>query len=1134
MALFPAFAGCSSASAAPEQTGLDWLNNQSFCTEDALSLHQRTQLAPPPAHPVSPLSSNDPKGQTSGSESSDSGAERRKKKRKKKKKKHKKHKKRKSNSEDDDEDDKEHDMRDLKNPQSMGAAREDARGSDARRSIGMDEAQSAPEETFRVDRKADPANWEYKSLYRGDIVRYRRRGHSCLGIDPKKQQVIWEGANNKKTSRKRADRYYSKAAVQTLRAKAESVSCGKDGADSTSGAFIPVKDCEPHTTASSSGPVSWVNPLGVYDSSTAMWLQGKGGPESKTPAPEPRDTSILEKVEDHNKRVREDPTDIKTWMEFVSFQDELIHQPSMYSTSENEMDSHRMSLKMVLEKKLSILERAIESNPASTELKLARLRLCTEFWENAALLKEWQKLVFLHPNEPQLWKKYLQFCQGQFSTFSVSKVNAIYGKCLSTLSAVHDGSMLSHPVMPGTERSMYDIFLQQCHFLRQAGHCEKVVSVFQALLDFTFYKPDSVKNMTTKEQVEFFEPFWDSGEPRFGEKGAKGWSSWMRQQERGGWVIINNLDEEEDDGSVEEIDIKDKSRPRPEIWLNMECAREAQHWIPWRPDAAKKQTEEDCEDPERQIFFDDIGPSMFKISSAELKFHLVLSFLQLLGVPCDSRPPPTSLYLSLDDSSIFDFTPSYQWLLTSYELPLSGVSAVGHLDTMSRDRGQIGQCKEGERFIQDVFQAAMSCVTAEQKMKLSVLWLQYEITKVVRCLEEKNKKKLKSQGKRSKRLAKGLLKETVNRNSLALWKQYALLEWLLGSTEEARKVFDAAIGLAGSQGLKDQALRSLSLLYAELEAEAGAQPGHEAGSRALHVLTSLAESSIYVPFKGPVPAVSILKARKAYERALEDSLKLPVDSALVTVTGCLALFQYLTAGIDSAVAVFRQVSDSLAPPAGACDEAPGSWSPLQAVTVMHTNLLKYHVKVSVYPRAPLREALMDALRLSPHNVTLWKSYIQSEGKSHNVNKARRFIDGIRRATDALEPYLFAIQAEEGRKKLLESVQRGDTGDIHVVMPETGLSNRIKVLYERGLATEQGSRCLLLWRMYLRFMVSQGHQDRSRGLFYKAIQSCPWAKVLYLDAVEYFPDRLQEIVDLMTEKELRVRVPLEELDLLLED
>lgn len=42
------------------------------------------------------------------------------------------------------------------------------------------------------------------------------------------------------------------------------------------------------------------------------------------------------------------------------------------------------------------------------------------------------------------------------------------------------------------------------------------------------------------------------------------------------------------------------------------------------------------------------------------------------------------------------------------------------------------------------------------------------------------------------------------------------------------------------------------------------------------------------------------------------------------------------------------------------------------------------------------------------------------------------------------------------------------------------------------------------------------------------------QVLYMDAVEYFPGEMQEILDLMTEKELRVRLPVEELELLLED
>ena len=40
--------------------------------------------------------------------------------------------------------------------------------------------------------------------------------------------------------------------------------------------------------------------------------------------------------------------------------------------------------------------------------------------------------------------------------------------------------------------------------------------------------------------------------------------------------------------------------------------------------------------------------------------------------------------------------------------------------------------------------------------------------------------------------------------------------------------------------------------------------------------------------------------------------------------------------------------------------------------------------------------------------------------------------------------------------------------------------------------------------------------------------------LYLEGIHMFPDQLQEMVDMMTEKELRVQIPVEELDILMSD
>lgn len=38
----------------------------------------------------------------------------------------------------------------------------------------------------------------------------------------------------------------------------------------------------------------------------------------------------------------------------------------------------------------------------------------------------------------------------------------------------------------------------------------------------------------------------------------------------------------------------------------------------------------------------------------------------------------------------------------------------------------------------------------------------------------------------------------------------------------------------------------------------------------------------------------------------------------------------------------------------------------------------------------------------------------------------------------------------------------------------------------------------------------------------------------MDAVKLFPERVQEFLDLMIEKEMRLRLPMEEVDILLEE
>lgn len=157
------------------------------------------------------------------------------------------------------------------------------------------------------------------------LLRYKRRGESCLGIDAKKQCISWDStASEKKQLQRRPERYFSKNNVKSLNTDGIPV-CNKSS-PSDPAAFIPVF----HVEASDPSDTTEVNPLGIYDPSTTEWLQGKG---YKGEEHEPVNTQqafqepginvnpiLMTKVEEHNKKVRENPRDIQAWMNFVSFQ----------------------------------------------------------------------------------------------------------------------------------------------------------------------------------------------------------------------------------------------------------------------------------------------------------------------------------------------------------------------------------------------------------------------------------------------------------------------------------------------------------------------------------------------------------------------------------------------------------------------------------------------------------------------------------------------------------------------------------------------------------------------------------------------------------------------------------------------
>lgn len=321
--------------------------------------------------------------------------------------------------------------------------------------IWIEEAQLTPEKAFRLNKKPDLANRMYDTLYRLDIALYKMRSNmTCLGLG--KQQVIELSEKKSKKKKKIGTmslRYWNMENVEADKSL-EGISTSLPGTlnkpDDGSG-YVPLelpsqhrKALEGHLTASE---------------------------EQSNTETDSHDFELLQKTAELNKTLRENPHDIQTWLTLANFQEDIVQKEDSVKSSFTATGRERRnaSTRTTIEKKIAVFEKALQQNPSSVELMVKHLDLCGEIMDAEELLQKWKKVSFAHPNNILLWRHYLRFVQSRFSLFSFSKVFAVYGKCLSTLSSIKEGTFTSHQAVGDLESEMLDLFIQECQFARQSG-----------------------------------------------------------------------------------------------------------------------------------------------------------------------------------------------------------------------------------------------------------------------------------------------------------------------------------------------------------------------------------------------------------------------------------------------------------------------------------------------------------------------------------------------------------------------------------------------------------------------------------------------------------------------------------------
>ena len=459
----------------------------------------------------------------------------------------------------------------------------------APRTVWIEEAGLPADRAFRLDKKGDRGNLAYGSVYRRDIADYRRRfGHlACLGLPSDVHVDFSQGSVHGKKGSKLDDRgrYFSQSVVRQVQQS-------------------PLHSVDGKGTHCSGEMAS------LFLSLEAPSDEETGGKAKESTNTE-RSSEFSRQTRYYNDRLATDPHNVPLWLEFVQFQDKALYLAGLKDSEDSAGEpgpKKTASALARLERKIAILERALESNPGSIRLLCEHLSACEDVWEETKIAQRWKTLLHAHPASHSLWRRRLLFVRQRLSHFSFRSATNQFTRCLSSVAAINEGRMKSHAPEPRTCEFLVEVLSAYCDFLQQAGYCERAVALFQAAIEFNLFCPASLASLTTDRRAAFFETFWDGGAARFGEADARGWNAWMTEKSGGvhspttidlpqgvGCAASGSKDKaassdlEIVDEEEEEEKLVTQAKTRMSAWLQLEARREQFHWLPWR-------SPEECED----------------------------------------------------------------------------------------------------------------------------------------------------------------------------------------------------------------------------------------------------------------------------------------------------------------------------------------------------------------------------------------------------------------------------------------------------------------------------------------------------------------------------------------------------------
>lgn len=864
--------------------------------------------------------------------------------------------------------------------------------------------------------------------------------------------------------------------------------------------YVPVCDSRaPPQTADAS-----IDPLRIHDVSTRNYLQGLGTQGGKEQQSTSEVLSLLcpEAADKHHmltSRLREAPEDERAWLDLVAFQDEYV--AAMEEASGVCRTLGRA--KAIREKKLEVLEQGLLKTKGSVPLHLHKIQVLLECGEENRAVKAWEELLRVHPGNSRLWLEHARFLQSEttLSGFEVAAASKGYLRALACFRDMLEGRRATRREPLEVEKNIVEVARQYGVFLCQAGLWERAVATFQALAELSLRCPSQLREAPLNEALALLEPFWDSGAARFGDRGALGWDHLMRL---GGQAALEAATAHHGMQGEEcrqlEDDIVSRQPGLADAWLRLESLRDLHQWQPYRPELSSEEVT--SEDPERMVLFEDVAPALFRLRHPAAMLQLFQAWFSLL-LGMDLHKSQTGF--SLAEADCFERLPGINLRMATH-----------FSEALSFPSGW--EVRQGVTdFVHEVLSQAKPHF-ADPTLRDELARLALRLARLATTWDSHKRKKC----------AKTWLADPDHERNLDLWTEYGLLLVDLGRPQEALAIYEKALDTVSLPGALATCRGDVWLLLATyLNLRMGVLwPDEEAvivdqkpfgrdqallalswfnsGRKFREVLSSRLQPS------------ALLRAGAAIDNRCSD----PAGRTAGAVDVALWM-QLFSLGFSAASALVSKWLD-------ACAKDDGAKTTRMAVHAAFVRICSYEVRHCNAQRATLSRALLRALEDAPDATTFMWQWVSLSNGSLGALRVRRYLDTLVQKDGSPLAWLVALCFELQRAQLLAKYR---TPDASFTLPSC--HNHVRRVLERAIELVAHKRCPLLWRLYIELELRLGARESAKAIFYRALQCCPWTKVLYVDGVRHFPECLQEVVDMMVEKGIRLRAPLEELQLLLD-